>query len=235
MGIKAVLFDLDGTLLPMDQEVFIKAYFKGLSGKLAPLGYEPNQLIDAIWKGTAAMIQNGGSKLNEEVFWEVFASIYGPKGLEDKKYIDDFYRIDFQKIRDSCGFAPESEELILSLKEKGYRVILATNPIFPSIATESRMSWCNLSPDDFDYFTTYENCHYCKPNPKYYEEILEKAGLVPEECLMVGNDVDEDMIAQSLGMKVFLLTDCLINKHNKDISCYPQGSFDELIEFIKNI
>ena len=83
MSIKAVLFDLDGTLLPMDQEVFIKAYFKGLSGKLIPLGYAPEQLIDTIWKGTAAMIKNDGSKLNEELFWEVFAGVYGEKGLEE--------------------------------------------------------------------------------------------------------------------------------------------------------
>jgi HAD superfamily hydrolase (TIGR01549 family) len=235
MSIKAVLFDLDGTLLPMDQEVFIKAYFKKLAGKLAPLGYEPNQLIDTIWKGTAAMIQNDGDKLNEEIFWVVFGSVYGQKGLKDKNCIDEFYRTDFQKVKDSCGFAPESEGLVHSLKEKGYRVILATNPIFPSIATESRMGWCNLSPKDFEFFTTYENCHYCKPNPKYYEEILEKADLVPAECLMVGNDVDEDMIAGTLGMKVFLLTDCLINKNNKDISCYPHGNFDDLIKFIENI
>ena len=152
-----------------------------------------------------------------------------------KKYIDEFYSTDFQKVKDSCGFAPESETLIHSLKEKGYRVILATNPIFPSIATERRMGWCNLTPQDFEFFTTYENCHYCKPNPKYFEEILAKTGLSPEECLMVGNDVDEDMIAESLGMKVFLLTDCLINKSNKDISCYPHGNFDDLFNYVENI
>ncbi len=235
MSIKAILFDLDGTLLPMDQEVFIKAYFKGLAGKLAPLGYEPNQLIDTIWKGTSAMIQNDGSRPNEDWFWEVFANIYGPKGLEDKKHIDNFYSTDFQRVKDACGFAPESEQLIRSLKEKGYRVILATNPIFPAIATHSRIRWCNLSPEDFEYITTYDNCHFCKPNPKYYEEILENAKLAPGECLMVGNDVDEDMVAQSLGMKVFLLTDCMINKSGKDISCYPHGSFEELIKYIESI
>lgn len=235
MSIKAILFDLDGTLLPMDQDIFIKAYFKGLAGKLAPLGYEPNQLIDAIWKGTSAMIQNDGSRLNEDLFWEVFANIYGSKGLEDKIHIDNFYSTDFQRVKNACGYAPESEQLINSLKEKGYRVILATNPIFPKVATYSRIRWCNLSPEDFEIITTYDNCHFCKPNPKYYEEILKNAELTPEECLMVGNDVDEDMVAQSLGMKVFLLTDCIINKHDKDISCYPHGSFDELRSYLESI
>ena len=62
--------------------------------------------------------------------------------------------------------------------------------------------------------------------------ITEKLGLDPKECLMVGNDVSEDMIAEKLGMKVFLLTDCIINKENKDIDQYPNGGFQELIEYI---
>lgn len=37
---------------------------------------------------------------------------------------------------------------------------------------------------------------------------------VPKNVLMVGNDVRDDMSAADVGMKVFLLTDCLINKKN---------------------
>ena len=102
----------------------------------------------------------------------------------------------------------------------GYDVALATNPIFPSIATRKRISWTGLSYDDFSLVTTYENSSYCKPNLKYYEEILNKLGYKPEECLMVGNDVVEDMIAKKLGMKVFLLPNCLINKNNEVLKQY---------------
>ena len=52
---------------------------------------------------------------------------------------------------------------------------------------------------------------------------------------MVGNDVGEDMIAATLGMKVFLLTDCLINKAGADIHQFPNGSFPELMEFIRGL
>ena len=103
------------------------------------------------------------------------------------------------------------------------------------MATENRIRWAGLSVDDFELITTYENCHYCKPNPKYYTEILERTGLNPEECLMVGNDVTEDMVAQTIGMKVFLLTHCLINKENQEISAYPHGDFLALINFIREI
>ena len=52
---------------------------------------------------------------------------------------------------------------------------------------------------------------------------------------MVGNDVGDDMVAQKVGMKVFLLTDCLINKSEEDISKYPNGSFDELMNYIESL
>ena len=232
MGIEVVLFDLDGTLLPMDQQVFVKAYFKGLAGKLAPLGYDPEGLISAIWKGTGAMIKNNGEKKNEERFWETFSEIYGEKAIKDQPVFEEFYRNEFQKVQSVCGHHPMAAEIVHKLKAAGIRVALATNPIFPAIATESRISWAGLSPEDFELYTTYENSSYCKPNPEYYKEILEQIGVEPEECLMVGNDVVEDMVAETLGMKVFLLTDCLINKNNEDISRYPQGDFAKLAEFL---
>ena len=114
-------------------------------------------------------------------------------------------------------------------------MVLATNPLFPNIATENRIKWAGLSPDDFLLYTTYDNSCRSKPNPQYYTEITEKLGLDPKECLMVGNDVGEDMVAEDLGMKVFLLTDCLINKTDKDILNYHNGGFDELLQFIDNL
>ena len=233
MSIKAVLFDLDGTLLPMDQDLFVKAYFKGLASKLAPHGYDPELLIKGVWAGTEAMIRNNGEKTNEEVFWDVFAGILGEKVRQDEAYFDEYYRTDFQKVKDVCGYVPQAAKVVDFLKEKGVRVALATNPLFPSIATESRIRWAGLKPEDFEIYTTYEHCSYCKPNLEYYREILKRMELAPEDCLMVGNDVGEDMITRQLGMQVFLLTDCLINKTDEDISAYPNGDFDALMEYLK--
>ena len=113
--------------------------------------------------------------------------------------------------------------------------MLATNPLFPRVSTESRVRWAGLDKEDFALITTFEDYSYCKPNLEYYKEILAKLDLNAEECVMVGNDVNEDMVAEKLGMKVFLLTDCVINKDNKDISVYPNGGFDQLKEFIENL
>ena len=232
MKIKTVLFDLDGTLLPMDQDVFVKAYFGGLVKKLAPFGYDPEMLVKSIWKGTDAMVLNNGEKTNEALFWDLFASIFGEESRKDEPKFAEFYENEFQKVKNVCGFKKESAQIIKKLKDNGIRVALATNPIFPAIATESRMRWAGLEPSDFELYTTYENCKHSKPNPKYYEDILTQLGATPEECLMVGNDVDDDMVAERIGMKVFLLTDDLINKNGVDISIYPNGSFAELNKFI---
>lgn len=235
MKITTILFDLDGTLLPMDQDRFTEAYFKMLTKKLLPHGYEPKKLIDSIWVGTAAMVRNTGQQTNEEAFWKKFTELNGEQVLADKSLFEEFYQKDFQQVKDFCGYNPKAAQMVAALKQRGFRLALATNPIFPAVATESRIGWAGLAPEDFEWYTTYENSSYCKPNPDYYRALLEKLKVQPEECLMVGNDASEDAATLKVGMSFFLLTDCLINKENKDISEYPQGDFDKLLEFVNEL
>lgn len=235
MNITTVLFDLDGTLLPMDQDAFTRGYFKLLAAKLAPHGYEPKALVDAIWAGTAAMVKNDGTCTNEAVFWDRFAAIYGEKARADEPLFLDFYANTFNQAQSICGHDPRAAEIVRGLRSRGYRVVLATNPIFPRIAAENRIHWAGLEPDDFELVTTYETSVFCKPNPAYYREILETLGLKAEECLMVGNDVVEDGAARTLGIPVFLLTPCLINPQGADISAFPHGGFDELAAYLDRL
>ena len=235
MKITTILFDLDGTLLPMDMNVFIKAYFGGLARRLAPHGYEPQKLIDSIWQGTAAMVQNNGEVTNEERFWQGFEASYGKPARADEELFAAFYREDFDKVQSSCGYTPAARRIVDTAKACGLRVALATNPIFPAMATERRIAWAGLSTSDFELYTTYENSRFCKPNLNYYRDVMQTLGVTPEECVMVGNDVGEDMIAKTLGCRVFLLTDCLINSKGTDISVYPNGSYEDLIAFIKDL
>lgn len=233
MSISTVLFDLDGTLLPLEQELFVQDYFKRLAAKIAPLGYEPGQLIKTIWSGINAMKEGDGSQTNEQLFWDFFCRQYGPGAKEHEPHFRAFYETEFQEVRSVCGFSPMAKEVVALCKQRGRRVVLATNPLFPAVATESRIRWAGLMPENFDLYTTYENSSYCKPDLRYYQEILTKLHIRPEECLMVGNDVEEDMVAAKLGMKVFLLTDHLINEHGTDLSAYPHGDFNALIGFLQ--
>lgn len=231
--ITTILFDLDGTLLPMDQEQFVRAYLSSMARKMAPLGYDPDTLVKAVWAGTAAMVKNNSDYTNEQVFWQVFEQLLGE--VADKSPFDEFYAVDFPLLQDQCGFNPLAAQTIAEIKALGYRTVLATNPLFPAVATHCRAGWAGLKPEDFALITTYENSSRCKPNPDYYREILGKLNLNPGECLMVGNDVDEDMIASQIGMAVFLLTDCLINRSGQDISRYHSGSFPELLAYIRSL
>lgn len=233
--IKAVLFDLDGTLLPMDLTVFIKTYMKHLAAYLAPHGFDPEALIRAVWDGTFAMIGNDGRATNEEVFWKKFTETYGRDVTESIPLFEEFYKTEFSRAKSVCGFDAESRQTVDLCRKLGFTVALATNPIFPAVATDQRIEWAGLSPKDFVLITTYENSRFSKPTAGYYRAVAESLGVRPEECLMVGNDVDDDMPARKVGMQVFLLTDHLINKNNADIDQFPHGNHKDLQEYVKGI
>lgn len=231
--IDTVFFDLDGTLLPMDQDKYVNTYLDLMAVKMEPQGYDPMQLIAAIWSGCWAIAENDGTATNEEVFWQTFCGIFGADARKDEPLLLEFYATDFNLARAVCGFAPEAAEVIGLLKERGVDRVLATAPVFPAIATRQRIRWAGLKLEDFSLITTYENSHYAKPSPEYYREILQKLGKKPENCLMVGNDVAEDMVpAAAVGMQVFLLTPCIINRKGLDTTRYPQGGFEELKDFL---
>ena len=232
--IDTVLFDLDGTLLPMDMDVFLRSYLGGLARRVAPVcGYDPKALVAGIMAGTEAMIRNDGKKSNEDVFWDAFEARFAPKDVRgDMPHFDAFYREDFDRVAEVCGRDPRAIAAVRELKRRGYRVILATNPLFPAVATEARIRWAGLEPEDFEFYTTYENSCHCKPNPAYYRDVLDRAGVSPERCIMVGNDTSDDVAAEKLGIPVFLITACLYDREGKDISGYPQGDFDDLLAYL---
>ncbi|MBR1731038.1 MAG: HAD family hydrolase, partial [Ruminococcus sp.] len=228
-------FDLDGTMLPMDQDEFVKIYFLELCKRFCPeLKMDDKSLVKAIWKATGAMIKNERVEPNIDAFWKTFAQICGEKVLAYKDDFDDYYVNEFNKCKKVCGFNPAVSETIKVLRSKGYTTVAATNPIFPAVATNNRLTWAGVSKDDFELVTTYENSSSCKPNPQYFTEIAQKLNLQPAQCLMVGNDIDEDMIAaSSLGMDVFLVKECMINRADKDISRYKQGSFKDFLNYAR--
>jgi FMN phosphatase YigB (HAD superfamily) len=230
------IFDLDGTLLPMpSQELFLDAYFKALSEKFIPYSYDPKELIKGVWLGTKAMLENDGTETNEQRFWKVFCAAMGENAKQLEDLFEDFYRNEFHRARATTGIHPLASECINLLKQKGYQLVLATNPLFPRVATLTRIAWAGLDPDSFSLITTYENSRYCKPNLAYYKEVLATLEKKPQECIMVGNDVMEDMCVASLGMDTYLLKDCLICPEGEDISAYRSGSMEDLLEFIRQL
>lgn len=230
--ITTVLFDLDGTLLPMDLDEFTGSYFRLLAKKAAEYGYiDSEKLVAAVWKGTKAMIKNDGSEKNCDRFWQVFSGEMGKEALRLRPVFDRFYEEEFDGVKRVTGENPLAKTAVDGLKAKGYDVILATNPIFPAVAVKTRLHWLGLSPEDFLEVTSYEEYSSCKPNLDYFREILKKTGKRPEECLMVGNDTTEDLCALEIGMDVYLIEDCLINAGSRDLTEIKKGSFADWIDY----
>lgn len=226
--LKSILFDLDGTLAPFMQEDFVRSYFKALVARLAPMGYDGEKLVAALWKGVAAMTANDGQSTNRQIFWACFTQEMGIQALALEGILDDFYAREFDVARESLRENVSRGPLIHGLREKGYDVVLATNPIFPAVAVETRLGWVGLRGEDFDYITTYENSRHSKPSLDYYRDILDHLGRRPEECLMVGNNPADDMAAAQLGLQVYLVTDCIENPDGLPVGGYPHGAFREL-------
>lgn len=234
--ITTVLFDLDGTLIRMDQDEFIRLYFVSILGKIGSLGYDVNIMREALEGAVVASLRNNGEMTNEERFWQAFDLISGGQAQKVRAEIDSYYKEEFNSVIDTtCEAYERVGEVLTRVKKKGLRPILATNPLFPMVATHARIRLGGMSPDDFEYITAYENSSYCKPNPAYFTELLSKLGISPDECVMIGNDTRDDFSAHALGIPVFVLTECLINTQGVDLSVHPHGGFDELLTFIESL
>ena len=228
---KALLFDLDGTLLPMDIDVFTKAYFHGIICKFPHL--RPDQLIDGILHGTASMVKScDRNSTNREVFWRDFSARLGSPATIMEPVLSEFYEREFSSLRLVTMANPLARPLMESLFRAGFLVAIATNPIFPERAIRERLRWLEIDDLPYDLVTDYETMHFCKPNPEYYAEVLELLRVAPGDCLMIGNDVEEDLVAGNLGIRTFLVEDCLLNTKSLPIETDYRGSFADLAAYL---
>ncbi|MBQ9414237.1 MAG: HAD family hydrolase [Clostridia bacterium] len=231
--INTVLFDLDGTLAPFDQQDFIHAYFPLLCA--AAPEFDPKALVKAVWAGTEAMMQNDGTTSNYDRFWQAFEAHFGREVRRYEPVFDAFYGGEFDKVKAVLRRPSPARAIVDGLKAKGYTVVLATNPYFPLVALKTRLSWLGLTPEDFALVTHYQNCRACKPNPLYFEDVLHTLGKQPADCLMVGNNAVEDMAAADVGISVYLVTDFLENPQGEEIARFPHGTLDDLAAFCESL
>lgn len=231
---KTFFFDLDGTLLPLELELFIELYYGGIkkSGVFNTICEKEGKEI--FQKGVFAMLANDGGALNSEVFFRTVEHFSGVDKDILIPEMNSFYENEFSKIKHCSRTDERVISVIKELKQKGYRLILATNPIFPRAATDQRIKWAGLNRGDFEYVSYYDNSRYCKPNPKYFVEILDHLNLRADDCYIVGNDVKEDMCAVALGFQGFLVLDHVIGDIKKVREC-EQGDYSDLLDFARNL
>jgi FMN phosphatase YigB (HAD superfamily) len=232
------MFDLDGTLLQISQELFLGTYLPELGKVFARLNLDVEACVKAVWAGTKAMALNDGSMLNADRFWTTFADHIGLPGekLRDvEAACNAFYMNEFAVVKSVMTPNDISGRLVRALKAGGYTIVLATNPLFPACAVDTRLSWIGLAPDDFILITHYANSTYCKPNLGYYREIFGKINKEPRQCLMAGNNPSDDMSAGALGAETYLITDYLENESGMDIERFRRGTLAELESYLMSL
>jgi HAD superfamily hydrolase (TIGR01549 family) len=207
--IEAVLFDLDDTLLGNDMDKFLPNYFS-LLGRHAERYLAKERFLEELMAGTQAMIASTDTAVsNRDVFWQTFQQRTGLNPDEMEPFFEQFYRNVFPQLVTTTEKRPYAAPLVQACLDKGLKVVIATNPLFPAIAVEERLAWAGLPVTEFNYdlVTTYENMHAAKPHPAYYREILEKIECTPETAVMIGDDWKNDIIpADNVGLSTYWIT-----------------------------
>lgn len=232
----AILFDLDGTLLNIDMEIFLQHYFRKMHEMARESGYnEAGRLVEQIFKSTGVMIANRDPEFsNETVFMQDFLASWQYPEDEMRGFFDRFYASAFPGLCRYCQPFSGIPEMMRKIVDRGTKVVIATNAVFPLTALQQRLDWAGLGKFEFDLITSYEIMHFCKPHTDYYQEITEQIGVSPEKCLMVGNDVGEDLPAARIGMKTFLVEDMLIDKAD-GIKPDRRGKLSDLFAFVDSL
>lgn len=236
--IKAILFDLDDTLLDNKPERFLPPYFQALSAYVAHL-VPPARLVAALQQATGVVLADHDSRrTNADVFWEAFVPLIGMPRATIEPITIQFYEDRFNDLARFAAPRAAARPVVQAAFDHGYRVVIATNPLFPRRAIEHRLAWANVPVTDFSYdlVTTYENMHTTKPQPAYYHEIAACLGLAPAECLMVGDDPLRDVApAQAVGMPVFWVNDPPVTGPPPSVPPTYAGSLDDLRPLLDRI
>jgi FMN phosphatase YigB (HAD superfamily) len=229
-NINTILFDLDGTLLSINMKDFEDIYYKSLSEYFKNI-IPPENFMKILYSSVMTMIKNTEYRTNEEVFMDSMKSYVKDDFELYAEMFSKYYEDDFHILKKAVLDTTEMQEATKIFKNKGYNLVIATNPLFPKEAIEQRIEWSGIVRKDFSYVSYFEKNHFCKPNIEYYEEILEIIQKSPEECMMVGNDALEDLVAGKLGITTYLITDHLLNRKNIEIVADHVGDYKDFLAF----
>lgn len=230
-ALKAIFFDLDGTLLPMDMDAFLARYFQLLNEYAVGVGLDARRFSHALNESVKAMATDATDRMNDQVFWQSFHELYGEDDPAIDAAINEFYGTVFPHIGDGFQAEPAAARAVSALRVKGYRLFLTTMPLFPRLAVEWRCRWAGVDPADFERITTYDNSFACKPDLRYYRHNLELLGCEPAEVLMVGNNTREDLAALELGCDGYLVTDWLLDPIGFPLDTVKHGSLSDFADY----
>lgn len=204
--LRAVLFDLDNTLIHIGERQLFQGYIPAVSRAFEDV--MPGDLfLQRLLSSTGIVLNNDGRMLNVDCFMSAFCKGYEAQRDDFWQRFTRFYETEYDQFRSLASVPAGARDMLLQLRERSLKLVIASNPLWPSIAQNKRLAWAGLGDLKFDLVTHIENMTRCKPNVDYYREICAKIGESPESCLMVGNDPVNDMVVGTIGMKTYLVTD----------------------------
>ncbi|WP_206215624.1 HAD family hydrolase, partial [Adlercreutzia sp. ZJ305] len=231
---RAVFFDLDGTLLPMDIDPFLKAYFAGIVRYMAARGFDAPAFQEGLGRGTRAMMSHAADEVNADAFWGEFFKHVDEQAADWHAICDEYYATEFGSLGADVRPSEPMVRAVHALGEKGYPLLLTTMPLFPPRAVAWRLAWAGLSPDLFARITAYDNSTAIKPQLAYYAENLAACGVAGADVLMVGNNTVEDAVITKLGADIFLVTDHLLDPvpGGFDLSIVKHGTAEQFAAWV---
>lgn len=206
MKLQAVLFDLDNTLILFEEATFFDHYSKKLFLAFKDL-MTPQEFGKRLVTSTQKMLNNNGAMTNAEHFINDFADGINANKDELWKRFADFYEHEFEQFQPLMTPLASAKEVIAFIQQRRIKIVIASNPMFPMNVQLTRLRWAGLDDIPFDLITAADNTGYVKPRLEYYHQICKKINVPPQNCLMVGNDAFNDMIAAKIGMNTYLTTD----------------------------
>ena len=234
---KAILFDLDNTLLNSIDFDELREEFGRLYVAFFAHVVPPDRVIQAMEDGEGAMDANDGTNIsNGDVFLDAFSRSVGLRLSELGPIYDVLWSEGFPKLRDCWQVVPEAREVISWIFDHGMEVVIATGMMFPKKAVEEKLNWANIPVTEFDYsyVTHEENMHASKPHPTYYLEVLENIGHKPQDCLMVGDDWEHDVVpADSVGIPCFWITNGEYEIPDSEVAVKGNGSLSDLLNWLQ--
>lgn len=234
---KAVLFDLDGTLLDIDMHYFLPHYFRQMKVMAEQEECVPDnrRLVEQVFKSTGVMIADKNPEItNEQAFMRDFFADTGWEEAPVRDFFNRFYATGFPALKHHTKPFAGIPQMMAEIMAKNIKVVIATNAVFPLIALEQRLAWAGLHNFDFELITSYEIMHFCKPHPEYFQEIARLINVKPEDCLMTGNDIGEDLTAGLIGMKTFLVENLLID-NGASLKPDWRGDLQDFYRFVKGL
>ncbi|KIH75980.1 FMN phosphatase YigB, HAD superfamily [Geoalkalibacter ferrihydriticus] len=232
---RAVLFDLDGTLLQVEMNAFIPAYVGGLAGHFGDLAPR-SRFIDTVVSATFALLQDDSDQsTNQELFLGALTQHLGIAPEDFRRRFSDYVADGLHGLEPlikPLGLARDILDLCFA---RGWTVVIATNPVFPREVVEARLRWGGLEDFSYHLVTSYENTRFCKPHPRYFHDILDAFDLAPEECLMVGNDTEHDLAAGQVGIPTWLVDTWMIDRLDGAFHSDFRGDHQGLLRFLREI